>query len=409
MDVLKLQGEVARAVAEEIRIPEYSGGACPIGVGGHNQSGGTSRICSAATTCGNSTTRAPCAPSITSIGRREIAPAYAAAYAGLSYAWWVRGTFGSLSLKEVESPTRLAAQRALALDDRLAEAHVALGRIKDSYDWDWRGAEVDYRRAFDIDPNDLDAHYFYAMLLMRLGRFSESLTHIQRAAELDPLSATIQAGFGRILYRARRFDEAISPLDRAIMLEPRGALGYYRLGDVYNQMGRHAKALAAYEKASALQGRAAVDGADVARVYARMGKHNEARKLLDTLRSRLPHAPDMKLAQAYAALGDKDEAFRLLFRYVEERYALGNIQDPPFDSLHSDPRWRVLLRRMNFPADANSGTCAHFTLGIVRSWLRSSTVPHAERLGEALLTGSRASARSVPELGRAFTRPVHSG
>ena len=85
---------------------------------------------------------------------------YAAAYAGLSHAWWWRGVWGAKTFKEIESPSRAAARKALALDPRLAEAHVSMGRLRFGHDWDWTGAEKDFRRALDIDPNNLDAHFF---------------------------------------------------------------------------------------------------------------------------------------------------------------------------------------------------------------------------------------------------------
>jgi serine/threonine-protein kinase len=103
-----------------------------------------------------------------------------------------------------------------------------MGRIK-YFDWDWTGAAKDFGRALEIDPNNLDAHFFHGYLFSALGRFSESIAHMQRAEQLDPLSATVQSGFGRVLYRARRFEDAISHLNRAIDLEPQSPGAYSRL------------------------------------------------------------------------------------------------------------------------------------------------------------------------------------
>jgi TolB-like protein/Tfp pilus assembly protein PilF len=354
-DVLKLQGEVARAVAEEIRIQVTA------------EEG--ARIASAGTVN-------PAAHQEYLLGRYhvgkfieedskraidhferalQIDPKYAAAYAGLAYAWWVRGVFGSMRLKDAESPARAAARKALELDDRLADAYAIQGYLQCIYDWDWAGAENTIKHALELDPNNVDAHYTYAMLLMALGRSSEAITQIQRAADRDPFSAQIQSSFGRILYRARRFDEAISYLNRAIALEPRNLGAHARLGDVYAQMGQYAEALAAYEKGNSATGDATAISARVARVYARMGKRNEARQVLAALRKRPAGLPLIESAGAYTALGYKDEAFRLLFRNLEERSEVGIFvnEDPPFDELHSDPRWQVLLRRMNFPTKAD--------------------------------------------------------
>jgi tetratricopeptide (TPR) repeat protein len=195
------------------------------------------------------------------------------------------------------------------------------------------------------------------LLLMALGRSSDAIAQIQRAAERDPFSAQIQSTFGRILYRARRFDEAISHLNQAVVLEPLNSQAYGRLGDVYEEMGKYAEALAANQRVDAPLGRAPGGNFRIARIYARMGKQNEARQILDALRDRSAGRRSLTgSASVYAALGDKDEAFRLLFRNVEERDDLAIFvnEDPPFDELHSDPRWQVLLRRMNFPMKADA-------------------------------------------------------
>ena len=173
----------------------------------------------------------------------SIAPDYAAPYAGLAHAWWMRGVFGPLPLHEVTSPARDAARKALALDDRLAEAYAAEAYVQGMFDWDWTGAEKTIQRAVALEPNSVDAHYVHAMLLMAMGRLPDALVSIERAAELDPLSAQVQSTFGRILYRARRFDAAAGRLRRAIELEPRNGTAYSRLADVYSFTGHHQEAL----------------------------------------------------------------------------------------------------------------------------------------------------------------------
>lgn len=273
----------------------------------------------------------------------QIDPAYAAAHAGLAHAWWMRGVFGPLSMKEVAPPASAAARKALELDDRLAEAHAAKAYVQGIFDWNWEDAEETIRRAIDIDPNSLEARYVYSLLLMALGRLPEAITHIEHAAQLDPLSAQVHSTYGRILYRARRWDEAVVRLQRAIELEPRNAVAYSRLGDTYEQMGKYADAIAWYEKEGALLGRFGKDSPDFARVYARMGKVNEARQILEGLGNRWP--------AVYAALGDKDAAFALLFKSVDkhssDNWPLYVMADPQFDNLHGDPRWKELLARMN--------------------------------------------------------------
>ena len=259
-------------------------------------------------------------------------------------------------LSEIKIPSRAAAEKALQLDPRLPEAHVSMGRIRYT-EWDWTGAEKDFNRALQIDPNNLDAHFFCAMLYMALGRFPDSIAHMQRAEQLDPLSSTVQSGFGRVLYRARKFEEAISHLNRAIDLEPGSQGGYGRLADVYEEMGRYDEALALHEKVRAMLNRPPAPSPEVARIYARMGKRKEARQILDTLQTTGRHE---WLAELYTALGDKDEAFRMLSKRIEAREGLMYMAvDPPLESLHSDPRWQVLLRRINLPESAGRSGVSH--------------------------------------------------
>lgn len=274
----------------------------------------------------------------------SIAPDYAAPYAGLAHAWWMRGVLGPLSFKEVASPARDASREALARDDRLAEAYAAQAYVQGIFDWDWVGAEATIQRAVRLEPNSVEAHYVYAVLLMAMGRLSEALAQIEHAAQLDPLSAQVQSMFGRILYRARQLEEAVKRLNRAIELEPRNVVSYGRLADVYALMGRYGEALPLYEQARVLGvGPEPAYGARIARTYARMGRASDARRLLPSLDGFAGST-----AAVYAALGEHDMAFTLLFRAVDGREDwLPFIKaDPDFDTLHADHRWNELLQRM---------------------------------------------------------------
>jgi tetratricopeptide (TPR) repeat protein len=166
--------------------------------------------------------------------------------------------------------------------------------------------------------------------------------------QLDPLSAQVHSTCGRILYRARRWDDAVARLQRAIELEPRNAGPHLRLGDTYDQMGRYADALASYAKQAALLGQSGDDGRHVARVYARMGRTHEAKRIVARREGAWP--------EVYAARGDKDTAFSLLFKSVDKRqsdeWPLSIMADPQYDSLHDDPRWNELLARMNLVTES---------------------------------------------------------
>jgi tetratricopeptide (TPR) repeat protein len=274
----------------------------------------------------------------------QIDPTYAPAFAALSNAWWARGMFGPIGLRAAESPARRAAQQALTLDDRLAAAYVAQADIRRLFDKEPVAAEQMAMRALALDPESVEAHHSYALLLMAMGRFPEAIAHIERAASLDPLAPAVQSNFGRILYRAGRFEHAVSRLERALELEP-GMRGVYsRLGDVYDQLGQYERALEAYDR-SGLRGPA--HQARVARILARMGRSDEARLLLQSLASDQVERFPSAIAAAYTALGDTDEASRLLDMMISRNDpGLPYFPvDPQFVSLHTVPQWPALIQR----------------------------------------------------------------
>jgi len=217
------------------------------------------------------------------------------------------------------------------------------------HDWDWKGGENAMRRALELDPNNLDARYNSAVLLMAQGRFPEALDEIQIAEQLHPLSQPVQSIFGKILFNAGKPDAAILRLKRAIERHPRSAEAHHHLAQIYEQMGKYSEALAIYDKARVLRGNPPDNPrflAIQAGVYARMGKRSAAKRMLAGIKT-------SPAAAAHAYLGDRDEAFRLLFSMVEEHepHVLSLKSDPQFTALHSDPRWRELLRRMNLTTE----------------------------------------------------------
>lgn len=272
-------------------------------------------------------------------------PQYAAPYAALAHAWWMRGVLGPLDLKDVAAPAREAALAALARDERNAEAHAALAYVQGMFDWDWPRAEATIQRAVAIEPNSVDARYVHALLLMAMGRLDDALSAIDQAARLDPLSAQVQSTYGRILYRARRFDEARARLERALELEPRNAGAYGRLADVHGQLGRYEQALEALDRMRAVSDSPPWRFAEArARILAQAGRTNEARKLLAEVPRQIPQR-----AAVFAALGENDAAFASLLRSLDQRdsWLLFIKSDPTFDALHRDPRWATVLQRMN--------------------------------------------------------------
>jgi tetratricopeptide (TPR) repeat protein len=354
-DVLKLESDVARAVADEIRIqvtPEERArlaAARNINPEAHD-----------AYLLGQHHLRSneeDLRQAIEHFERAiQLSPEYAAAYVGLSNAWRMRGRFGAKDIKEVLPAARDAAVKAVTLDPQLAEAHVALSIFKRK---DWKAAEEELIRALELDPNSAEAHERYADLLMALERRDEAIREIERAEQLDPRSSDIQSRYCRVLYRARKYDEAVPHLKRAIELDPDpgNSMPYWIGAELYAEMGRYDDALVSLKTFQSHDGSvgALSTHAAVARVCALMGKKNEARRMLAELKATTDPASfsDIPVARAYAALGDKDEAFKVLFRLVDERenYATYVKADPPFESLHSDKRWNGLLRRMNLPPE----------------------------------------------------------
>ena len=275
----------------------------------------------------------------------SLDPNYAAPYAALAHAWWMRGVVGPLSLKEVATPSREAALAALARDDRNVEAYAALAYVQGMFDWDWNRAQGTVQRAVALEPNSIDARYVHALLLMAMGRLDEAVSEADYAARLDPLSAQVHSTYGRVLYRARRFDEARIRLERALELEPRNAGTYGRLAEVHEQLERYNLALRLLDQMDALAGSTPTRFAGArARILARAGRAKEARQLLAHVPAQSPQR-----AEVFAALGDHDAAFESLFRAVDERdsWLLFIKSDPIFAALHRDPRWADVLRRMN--------------------------------------------------------------
>jgi TolB-like protein/DNA-binding winged helix-turn-helix (wHTH) protein/Tfp pilus assembly protein PilF len=334
-DVLKLESEVAQAVADEIRIQLTAEERSRLGtsrsidpqaheaylLGRHHFSKGTREGWKQSIQYFETAIR--------------LAPDFAAAYAGLSDSWLNRGIF-ELNFKDTDTAARAAAMKAVELDGQLAEAHIALGNVKFNYDWDWNGAEQEFMRALELDPGNLRGHSCYGFLLMAVGRHDEAIREGRRAVELDPLSSEVQSALGRFLYRGHRVEEAVPPLQRAIELEPQDLAARFRLGEVFTQLRKYDEALLLFGEKSF----------GAARVYALTGRKQEALEIM-----RGVNEPPISIAAVYAALGDKDKAFQILQKAVDNRTAhlVYLKEDPPLETLHSDPRWQALIQRMKFP------------------------------------------------------------
>lgn len=283
----------------------------------------------------------------------ELDPNYAPAYAGLAEAYNRLSGWNAISPHEGYPKARAAAEKALEIDDRLAEAHATLGLVKHFYDWDWPGAEKEFARAVAINPNSADAHLYLSYYLSTMGRFDESMQSMRRAQQLDPLSLDKTAGIGEILYLRREYDQAIEQYRKALELEPNSGFAHWAIGNAYVQKGMLNEAIAAYQKAIPLSGDSPDEPASLANAYALSGKRQEALRILDDLKRRSSerYISPATIAVIYGGLGDKDEAFAWLERAYERRDLLLVLLkvEPMFDRLRDDPRFTNLTRRVGFP------------------------------------------------------------
>jgi serine/threonine-protein kinase len=280
----------------------------------------------------------------------ELDPNYALAYAGQADAYY---DFSNVYWppKEALPKSRAAALKALELDETLAEAHNALAAVKSAYDWDWPAAEREYKRAIELNPAYARARNFYGLFLVAMGRFDEALLQMQQAQRLDPLSPYVHVGTVWPVYFARQYDAAIEQLNKIILRDPDFPYAHLNLGWAYAQSGMHEKAISALTRAKSLDD-TWVNSAYLGYVYAKAGKLDEARKLLTELQKRAAreYVSHYGLAIVHVGLGENDRAFASLQNAYEERdeqLVLLKVE-PFFDALRSDPRFKELLRRLNF-------------------------------------------------------------
>ncbi len=338
-DILVLQSEVARAIANEIRIkltPQVQArlaSARPVDPEAHiaylqgryqlnRRAEGNVR---------------------TALGYFQQAiekdPNYAMGYVGLADAYYLLFDYAKM---------KTPATKALEIDDALADAHASLGLVRTYHDWDWSGAEKELRRAIDLNPGSGTAHHYYAHYLMATGRVDEAFAESKQYLELDPLNPLATEHLAFHYHYARQYDQAIEQLRRLIAMEPNFALGHIRLGLTYEQKGRFEEAIEEFQTAISLGG---IGLQELGHVYAVSGKKSEALKVLEKLRSQTP-PPSYQIALVYVGLRESDQAFAWLERAYEERspfYFMTLKVEPRLDSLRSEPRFQDLLRRVGLP------------------------------------------------------------
>jgi TolB-like protein/thioredoxin-like negative regulator of GroEL len=269
-------------------------------------------------------------------------PRYALAYAGLADCY-------SFTSRSEEAKT--AVVDSLRLDDSLGEAHASLGFIKWIYEWDWKGAEAEYKRAIELNPNSPFAHERYALLLGTSGRHEEAIREARRAQEIDPVSPDISVGPAQVFALAHKYEEAEQELKKTLDMDPSFQTAHAVLSLVYERTDRYKEAIEEYQKIIDMnRDKPAVSTnlrAGIGRIYARWGNTAEALKILGESSGRSEVLPYV-IAQIHAALGDRQHALDWLDKAYQSRdVSLLNLkQDPTFENLRQERRFVDLLRRV---------------------------------------------------------------
>ncbi|MGZ8846197.1 MAG: alpha/beta fold hydrolase [Pyrinomonadaceae bacterium] len=280
-------------------------------------------------------------------------PSYALAYAGLSY---IHSLMGSIALnpKDIYPLAKSEAQKALALDETLPEAHSAMAVVEIFYDWDFPAAEKEYKRALELNPNYAEGISGYSGYFKVMRNYPEEIAQAKRGRELDPLSSFTNMELGEAYYMARQYDQAINQITKTFEMDPHlVGFAYHVRARAYEQKKMYAEALADSQRwADAFKDNPQAISS-VARFHARMGNRAEALKMLDRLQELSQHryVSSYWTATVYIGLGDKEKALAALERAYEERYFLmiWINGDPLFDGLRSEPRFINLVKRIGLP------------------------------------------------------------
>ena len=277
-------------------------------------------------------------------------PTYALAHAGIADSYALLGDTGVAAIppKEAFAKAKAAAQKAIQIDGSLAEAHTSLGHLK-MHDFDWSGAEMEFTRAVELNPNYATTYHWYAFYFAVNEKHNEAISAINRALNLDPVSLAISTDVGVLYYYARQYDQAIAQYLKTLEMDPSFVRAYVTLGSAYGQKGMYEEAVEMFQKAIDLSGDRTKIAA-LGRAYALSGRKGEALQVIDALNELSQHryVSPYSIALIYAGLGQKDKGFDWLHRAYEER--VGDLiyvkVDPYLDSLRPDMRFTTLLKKV---------------------------------------------------------------
>jgi TolB-like protein/Tfp pilus assembly protein PilF len=351
-DVLALQGEVARAVADGINLhlTSQQQRALARSARGSAQQFDAFDLYLKGRYYWNARTEEGLKRSIQYFQEAiELNPRFALGYAGLADAHSLLGYYGFVPRTEAHARAAAATSKALELDDSLAEPHASLAFLHEDL-FEWQAAEAEHKRALALKPGYATGHHWYAYDLAQRGRFPEALNEIKTAMALDPLSVAVNGAYGAILLYARQYDEAIAQLERAIDMDPSFARNREQLATACLLKGLTARAIAETDRTEALGVRDAIVQSDIGYLRAMTGRRAAARAVLGDLVQRYRKHDDgtaFGIALVYAGLGERTEALDWLetaARSLDKEPELSGLKvDPRLDGLRADPRFGKLL------------------------------------------------------------------
>jgi TolB-like protein/Tfp pilus assembly protein PilF/tRNA A-37 threonylcarbamoyl transferase component Bud32 len=351
-DIGALQRDVARAIASELRVALY-----PATIDRWRNGSQVGADAYDAYLRGRyearKTTQASTYAALEQYRRAiSLEPRYARAYAAMAECFLKLGNdFSALPVADATREANDAVRRALELDNALPEAHAMLASVRFQTEWNFSGAEAEYRRAIELDGSLVDARAAYATFLATRGRFDEARTQAAFARQLDPLSASLANVTGLLLYYARDYERAAQELQRAIQLDPADVSGHVGLGRIYNAMGRHEDAIREYQRAAQSFPGHPYFESEIAQAEIALGRTAEAKRRIEALRAKATEPASqvnaVMMALVYAPL-DKDEAFGWLAKAFETPswQPLTLKVDPRFDPIRADPRFQGFLKRI---------------------------------------------------------------
>jgi len=280
----------------------------------------------------------------------EEEPNYALAYVGMADCYNLLSFYSNVPPIESFPRAKEAALKATALDETLAEAHNSLAYAINRYYWDFAGAEREFKKAIELNPNYATAHFWYAEILTMQGRFDEALREMNLALELDPVSLIINSSLGTIYFFTRQFEKVVQQSNKTLEMNPNFAHSHGGLSLAYAGLNKFSEAIAEAKKAIELSGDSSFYTSALGWIYAMSEKNDEAKRILEQLKdlSNKHYVSPYWIALVYAGLGDNNKAFEFLEKAYEERYEMmiWIKVNPLFDPIRADPRFSELLKKV---------------------------------------------------------------